>query len=55
MEVPITATALVAHSSRLGLPRITCGTQSSFKNRMSASVQLKPSESHEKWQQLVKW
>ena len=42
-------------SHPLGLPPITYGTQSLFKNRISALVLLKLSENYEKWQQLVEW
>ncbi len=48
-----TVKGLIAQSNRLGLPNIIRGTQSSFKNRMSAPVPLKPSENYKNWQRLV--
>ena len=54
-EVLSTAKVLIAQSNPLGLPAITYGTQSSFKNRVSAPVPLKPSENYKKWQRLVEW
>ena len=54
-EVLSTAKVLIAQSNPLGLPPITYGTQSSFKNCISAPVPLKPSENYEKWQRLVEW
>ena len=49
------AKTLIAQSNPLGLAPITYGTQSSFKNRMSAPVPLFPSQSYQKWQRLVAW
>ena len=54
-EVPSTTKVLIAQSNPLGLPPITYGTQSLFKNRVSAPVPLKPSENYKKWQRLVEW
>lgn len=55
IDVPSTAKVLIAQSNSLGLPPITYRTQSSFKNRLSAPVPLKPSDNYEKWQRLVEW
>jgi len=55
VEESSTAKILSAQSNPLGLPPITYGTQSSFKNRISAPVPLKPSENYKKWQGLVEW
>ena len=55
IDVPSTTKILTAQSNPLGLPPITYGTQSSFKNRVSAPVRLKPSENYQKWQRLVEW
>ncbi|CAF9911112.1 hypothetical protein IMSHALPRED_009928 [Imshaugia aleurites] len=50
-----TGKALITLSNPLGLPSPTYGTQSSFKNRISAPVSPKPSDNYQKWQKLVEW
>ena len=55
LKMPSTAKEIIAQSNPLGLPPIIYGTQSSFKNRISAPMPLKPSENYEKWQRLVEW
>ena len=52
-EVTSTGKRLIAQSNPLGLAPIIYGTQSSFKNRISAPAPLKPYENYKNWQRLV--